>query len=249
MIRFESLDDIIEMSMRAMDLVQPDSMTDRLLNYLYTPHPQLSALVQRVLTRRSRGDLSDGRDLEGIAWLAFGGLRGVDEIRCYSTPGPQIDLLVRGSGIPWGWVVKYLYDGASGPTGILVEAKDLAGAAEDHHFARLCGIMEGNFRNDVALGVFLSPAGATGFPRAGRTTRNGGIRAARLRQLLHYARTSRAIVVIESGDLEALVQPGGLLRLLQRKRREVSQMTELPVENTPGQIIDAPAYLRKYEAG
>lgn len=202
-------------------------------------------------------DEDPGKLMEEIAYLAFRCLQGKSSIKSYQSFAPQIDLSVTGSSPIWSKLIEYLHLPGTHRT-IVIEAKNLGAATSrsrgrvtDAQFSRLCSILQNQFGGTSELGVFVTRFGATGFPRTAppgqRTIRRRGLRDAQATQIVFHAKTSKYVVVLDHNDIQKLVDPGALPRILEAKIRAVEEWTGLPVEfDQEWQQVDLPAHLNKY---
>lgn len=233
----------------ALDAMAPGATSTDGEAALYRPSPRLTKELDsfvRDYKRRAQLTASEiqklGYRLERIIVLAFGQLRGLTSIKSYPTPTAQHDLVVTGESQVWKVLARHL---GLGQRGILVEAKARESKVADKEFARLCAILQLDFAKEVGLGVFVSAAGASGFP-ARKQPRQGALKAARLRQALFYAASRKPVIVFDLADLRALKQPGGLIRLLTRKIRDVEELSGKPVNVTAPVEVQLPGHLKGY---
>ena len=171
---------------------------------LYLPRPELRSELNRLdelldgddgAYDESRSTLV-GRQLERIAFLAFGSLLGACDIRNFTSFGPQYDLLVDGLDDE-DWLTLCATLRMKPNTGtIVVEAKAWHKRVDDNVFSRVCAILQQNFAKAGGLGVLMTIHGATGFPTA-KQPKKPSLHAARLRQYLFYCRTAVPVVVME----------------------------------------------------
>lgn len=203
--------------------------------YYYTPNEKVvTQLIKEIelyvkKTKPTQAESKQaGYKLEELAFAAFYGLKGCCSPKSFQSAGPQYDLLITGEGPLWNVILSTLLPDANGAT-IVVEAKATKAPVSDQQFSRLCSIMETNMPKTSALGMFFTINGASGFPKVGKPKQRT-VGAARLRQLLFYARTSKPIVVLTIEDIRYLAQNGSLLRILKRKIRDIEELTGLPTE-------------------
>ena len=189
-----------------------------------------------------------GYKLEELTLAVFHGLKGWFSIKSYQSAGPQYDLLIAGNGAEWDSALSMLsLELSTGTSTIVVEAKATKGKVSDQQFARLCGLMETNLHVTSALGIFFTLNGASGFPTS-NSKRKRTVGSSRLRQLLFYARTKRPIVVLDINDIRTLTENGSLLRILERKIRDIEELTGLPIFQEDVQEIDLPNHLENLRA-
>jgi len=236
-----SQDELVAFTLQAMHhLDAHDPAIDKLAAFLYDPAPRIAEYVKKVkryLKKKnpSRADAQKmGYDLEEMALLAFGSLRGWTEIMSWESAGPQIDLEVVGSDVDWGWLAKYLLMPSA--LALMVESKATKDPVGDPEFARLAAIIDHNCRKTVGLGVFFTLNGASGFPERGKVKKLMG--DAWLRQALFHARTGLPIVVLDQDDLVELGKAGSLVRLLRGKIMDLERL---------GGLSTAPAVAAKRE--
>lgn len=123
---------------------------------LYTPDDKLLKRIDDYFAW-CRNELNDdaGKLMEEIAALAFRCLRGWDNLESYQSYAAQHDLVISGSSDDWYILMQYLHLPRKGRV-VVVEAKNLEGNIEDHHFSRLCSIVQNKFETLCDLGVFVS---------------------------------------------------------------------------------------------
>lgn len=226
-----------------------DPGTRPLATYLYTADRGLTECLEQLkefleLENPAHSERQTaGYLLEQIALLAFRGLKGFTSIKSFQSAGPQIDLLISGDETHWLYVCKLLYLDIN-QRGIVVEAKATAGPLKDNQFARLCSIMELNLFKSVGLGVFFTIKGVSGFPQRGNS-RQRKISDSRLRQVLFHAKTQKAIVVLDKDDILELNRNGSLILMLERKIRDLSELSGLPTPSYEQcKEIDLPDHLK-----
>ncbi len=216
---------------------EPDGQSI-LVEFLYTPDPRLTAklaklrgvLVGPYTTTKARRAAKQeaGYIMEEVAFLAFRGISGAGAPECWRNPGFQIDLLVSSTDELYTCALQTVLNRDDRPFGILVECKATEGRVDEATFSRLCCIFEQNLSAVVGLGVFFTLKGATGW-KAGKV-----VSEARLRQVVHAARTGRPVVVLDEEDVFQLDKPGALLRILQMRVKEVFTMVTSEVDPVAG---------------
>jgi len=224
-----------------------DPAADPLATFLYTPNEHLTSLLAElssIRASRSRVSSTDsGRVMERIAVNVFQQF-AFSSLKSFQSAGPQLDLLVEGDSLKWLTLCSYCYLSHE-RRGILLEAKALASPIGDGDIARLCALLDS--MPNVGLGVFFTLRGASGFPSEARPAQRA-LRDARLRQVLFFAKTSRPIVIFDERDLRQLVVNGALPRLINRKVRDISELTGLPTQDVSVREILLPTHLRdEYE--
>lgn len=223
-----------------------------LIPTLYAPDPKLGPLLKKVdglMKKKAKGTLSAaqkrtlGYTLEKVVLLSFQGLVGINAIKSYQSAGPQHDLLVKGIDELWRAVCQTI--NLPEPGGMLIESKATTDKVGDKEFERLGNIVTHHFRNTVAIGIFFAIEGATGFPRSGQVTRSASLKAACLTQAVIYYSANKPIVVLDWTDIRTLDQPGALLTLLERKVREIEEMSGLREPPPPKPVsVDLPKHLK-----
>ena len=205
-------------------------------SFYYTPRRDiLSRVIQDIESHVAKPKPTQaeskqaGYKLEELALVVFHGLKGWSSLKSYQSAGPQYDLLISGSGVEWTTALTMLsLELKEGSSTILVEAKATKSKVSDQQVARLCSLIETNLSTSSALGIFFTLNGASGFPKSGvQKQRTAG--ASRLRQLLFYAKTGKPIVVMDIDDIRSLTENGSLLRILERKIRDIEELTGLPI--------------------
>lgn len=232
-----------------------DPAVDQLAAVLYNPDPDIDKNVKRVehqlalAVNAKRAEVVKIRQeagylMESLAVLSFQSLAGWSDLKSYQSAGPQHDLVIEGSSIEWQLLLHYLGLASPAQQAVVVEVKAVKARLADHEFARLCAIMDYNLPH-AGLGVFLTWAGASGFPqRLGRASRV--LRDCRMRQVIYFARTSKPVIVFDECDIRQLSTSGSLPLLIRRKVREISELTGLPTApvNEFKQVV-LPDYLGK----
>jgi hypothetical protein len=231
---------------------------ETILPLLYQPDSRLPALLREVdallktkkRAKRGKSGLAPleaqalGYTLEKIAVLAFQGLVGIESAKSYQSAAAQHDLLVTGSDTLWLQVCKTIRIDES-QRGILVEAKATKNRLGDHEFERLGNIVAHHFRATVALGVFFAIEGATGFPKAGKSEREISVRACRLTQLVLYHGVKKPVIVLDWADIKSLTEAGSLVRILERRIREIEEQTGLRGSSPIAPVeVDMPKHLK-----
>ena len=223
-------------------LTDPDKAL--LLPLLYTPDSRLRSRVKqmdRLLRRKAAGKLTPsetqqlGYLLEEVALLVFQGLAGITSLKSYQSAGPQHDLVVAGNDSLWLCICEMLHIAKF--SGILVEAKATKGKVGDKEFQRVGSIVTHHLGKTVGLGVFLSIKGATGFPSRGEKEKKLSRRAGRVTQIIVYQSAKKPIVVLDWEDIQELDKAGALITTLERKVREIEEMTGAPTA-LPSKPID-----------
>ncbi len=211
----------------------------RLDRFLYPENDLIGPLISDLDLRRQRA-LSgvatkqerdeNGPKLEHVCTAAFSRLSGAQKVLSYTTPGPQIDLLVRGGGPLWDRLLRGWHVGGGTRDAILLEAKATKGPVEDQQFARFCAVLDA--MQTIAIGVFVTFSGASGFKK------RGVFAQCRLRQLMHYVRTSVPIVVLDWSDIAAFARPGGLVSVIRSKVEAIDELRlAIPTSvSAPGEI-------------
>ena len=221
---------------------------DPLADLLCRVYPRLDSHLSAF---RSYLDLSQKEDahrrcagylLETIIALGFSGLEGVVGIKSYQSAGGQYDLVVNGgAGEPLWRIVREFLHMPDGRNDLIVEVKATEGRINDQQMLRFCGLIDAHFRDTVGLGVMICPQGATGYPTAARRVHS--LKAARMHQVLFHARSGVAVVVLEESDIFAMLNPGGLLRSLDAKGRELRELRgTLPDIAAPVEV-DVPPHM------
>lgn len=244
-----SQDELVELIINAMDSLESGNPAlNKLASYLYKSDDKLPDFLDKLKIYTElqnpthRQTQESGKLLEQIVFLLFKGLKGGQSIKSFQSAGPQYDLLVSGDDIAWKGVCKTLYLEWENRN-IVIEAKATKALLEDHQFARLCSIMEHNWRG-LGLGIFVTLNGASGFPQRGES-RKRKVSDCRLRQIIFHAKTNKIIVVLDKEDLFELTRNGSLIEVLTRKIRDLSELSGLPtapIENW--QEIDLPPHLQ-----
>jgi hypothetical protein len=222
----------------------------RIDDYLYEPD---EALVSRIGEYNRWCQDQQGEDpgqlMEEIAFLAFRCIRGWNAVKSYQSYAAQHDLVISGSDSDWKALMEYLHLDWKYRT-IVVEAKNLSEIIDDKQFSRLCGILQNIFKETCKLGVFFSRFGASGFPEENRKqqpSRQRSISNALATQIIFHAGTGKFVVVLEDRDIQNLVQPGALPRILEAKIRAVEEWTGLPIEfDGEWKEIDLPTHLLQH---
>lgn len=197
-----------------------------LLKACYRPDPRIKGKLAELrqfldIPQANRTDAqrqAAGYLLEDIAFLAFLSIDGAKAPESFRNPGFQIDLYVSGDDPLYIEVMDALLMGAP-QRGIVVECKATEGKVDESTFSRLCCIFEQNFGARAGLAVFFTLEGATGWKTPMKPS------DARIRQIVHAARTERAVVVLDEDDVFRLDEPGALLEILAAKVDEVFKMT------------------------
>lgn len=244
--------EIITLGLQFLKKDSPEA--DELINWLYTPVPQVSDHLDQLKcfleienpTRSQRRET--GYLLEKILVLAFKGLAGYSEIKNFQSASHQYDLLISGDNAEWDIVCDRLYlrntQINQNYRGILIEAKAIGKSVSSSQFARLCSIMSLELCDAVGLGIFFTIEGAAGFPKRGEN-RIVCVKYARLCQVLFHARSGKKIVVLDKDDILELDQNGSLIKILIRKINELQELSGLPVKPINELIdIDLPDYLK-----
>lgn len=226
--------DIIDASIR-------DPVSKGLKALLYTPDSRLDGYVSRIKSlaksvRSTKRRQKLGYLLEELCFLAFQGLAGYDTIKSYQSAAPQIDLLINGSDSAWVRLCKTIHISDTS-RGMFVEAKAGRGKTGDPELERMCAVLQVHLPNTTALGVLVSLSGITG--AGGRSLSD-----AALTQVLFYARTGKPIVVLDVDDLDRLLDPGGLVRLLEEKIRSIEEKVVAGSRDAPPFEVVLPARLK-----
>lgn len=219
---------------------------------LYEPDRALKDLIHDYQAWKAgkKNDVEAADLMERIAILAFRCLKGHNEIKSYTSYSHQHDLLISGSGPDWSIIMQFLLQStSSGARSILIEAKNIKGRVGDPQFSRLCSILENKFDVTCQLGVFLTRKGASGFPIKSSSERQRSLRDSRATQVIFHAKTRKFVVVLDDNDIESLTEKGALIRILEKKIRDVEEVTGLrtfedKVEDF--EEIDLPPRLLKY---
>ena len=244
--------EMITLGLKFLKRDSPES--DELINWLYTPDPQISNHLDQLkcfleiekptkIQRQEAGYL-----LEKILVIAFKGLAGYSEIKNYQSASHQYDLLISGDNAEWDIICDRIYlrntHQNQNYRGILVEAKAIGSSVSSAQFSRLCSIMSLELCGTVGLGIFFTIEGAAGFPKRG-DNRIVCVKYARLCQVLFHARSGKKIVVLDKDDILELDQNGSLIKILIRKIKELEELSGLPIEPINELVdIDLPDYLK-----
>jgi hypothetical protein len=231
------------------DLDDPsDPTSDKIGSYLYVTNPKLSDYLKKFedhlnIDNPSGSQLRErGYLLEQIIYLVFRGLKGASSFKSFQSAGPQYDLLITGDNEQWIIVCKFLYLDIQ-TRDIVIEAKAKKDPLPDKDFARLCCIMDLNLTNS-GLGIFFTIKGATGFPTKNDSTRQRCLKDCKLRQVLYHAKTGKYIIVLDKDDILSLGKNGTLIKLLQRKIRDVRELSGIPTTTVElNEEIDLPKHL------
>ncbi|HSC89614.1 MAG TPA: hypothetical protein VLC09_20165 [Polyangiaceae bacterium] len=218
---------------------------------LYSPSPHLAAYVQELGDVRAQAAATNGKQrrlhlaragrlMEAIAKLLLEGIAGGDAVKSFLSSGAQYDLVVTGSSKLWLTMMRVVCPGAKAQS-ILVEAKATKSKVNDATFHRLCGVVGNYLLDHVGLAIFMTLAGATGFPKRGAKVL--GLRQARLAQLLFFAKNEIPIVVLDFQDLVELANGAPLLPLLQAKVVEISEQMGVWPSPPDGAHSDLPSHL------
>lgn len=208
-----------------------EECVSRLASPLYIPHPILDEYLSRLnifldLPKPTQEEITKaGYLLEEIALICFCGLIGHTSIKSFRSPSAQYDLVISGDTMQWKLITEILYLNFT-QRDIVIEVKATTDSLSDSQFARLCSIMSLNLTN-AGLGIFFTLNGASGFPKSGEA-RQQKIGNARLRQVIFYASTKKAIVVLDKNDILTLNQNGSLIALLMTKISDLNQLSGLP---------------------
>jgi hypothetical protein len=229
---------------------KPDGVARHsLATVIYQPDARFAPLLARLRTYIANPPTTleqqqdAGRLLEQIATVAFDCIRGRDVIKSYRSAEAQYDLLVNGTPPAWDPFWRFTRLEHEG-RGVLVECKATKSRVGAPVFARLCDAVAHTFQSTVALGVFFTLSGATGFPTKGNP-RQQKLGDARLRQVLFYAATRKPIVVFDQDDILSLSEPGSLLVLLERKIRDIEEISGLPSAPASHSVeVDLPKHLK-----
>jgi hypothetical protein len=243
----KSADEFIADMTEGVKTIRRDGKLDQLDPLMYAPPHELKSLIKKLAayhkkatpTAKERRDA--GYAMEQLVLLAFMGLHGWESVKSYSSPGPQYDLYITGSGKKWFTLCEVLHLRRS-RRGIVVEAKATKGVVGDKTFARLCAVIRDNLKDIVSLGVFVTLSGASGFPENG--VRQSSLRRSRLRQVLFHSRYGTPVVVFTWEDIKDLDRPGSLPRILRRQIEDISELSGL--ERKPcivAQDVDLPPHL------
>lgn len=223
----------------------------RPVEYLYQPDDSLrTRIAEYNLWCQTKKGEDAGHLMEEIALLAFRCLKGLSSVKSYQSYAAQIDLAVSGLDSDWFTLIQLLEIEWEHRT-IVIEAKNESEPVNDHQFMRLCGILENVFTQSSRLGVFFSRLGASGFPervdRSKKKVRLRSLEDAQATQVIFHARTKKYVVVLDHHDIQELVNPGSLPRILEAKIRAVEEWTGFPVAfNEELQEIDLPSHLSKH---
>lgn len=223
-----------------------------LLPALYDPDSRLGPLLKevgRALKRKANGTLTKkqtqqlGYTLEKVALLVFQSLVGINSIKSYQSAGPQHDLVVKGLDECWRTVCETI--NVAAPGGMLVEAKATGGPVGDKEFERLGNIVTHHLGKTIGIGIFLALEGASGFPKHGQKVRTRSLQAARVTQLIVYHAAKKPIVVLDWEDIKTLDHAGALITVLERKVREIEEMSGAPKPLPTEPVdVDLPKHLK-----
>ena len=225
-----------------------EAARDQIASALYVPHPSLPRVlsaVRKLWNKKRRTEVEAkqlGRHMERLASLAFRGLRGWDVLKSYRSPTAQYDLLVNGSDEYWRAVCSTLRL-ASRRRGMLVEVKGTVGEIDNSQFLRLCGTLHIQFPRTIAIGIFFTLSGATGFPTL-EARQQHKIGQARLQQVLFYARHKTPVVVLTWHDLLKLTAPGSLVRILSAKIRDIEELGNPKLGTRTLEEVELPEHMR-----
>ena len=232
-----SQEQIVKQIMEGLQQIDIDSpAVNPLISYLYIANPLLEEYLSQLRTflnleKPQKEQITRaGYLLEEIALICFCGLAGFTSVKSFRSPSAQYDLLLSGDTPHWESICKFLYLDLN-QRDLLIEAKAITKPLSDSQFSRLCSIISLNLTN-TGLGIFFTLNGASGFPQVGES-RQQKIGNARLRQVIFYASTKKAIVVLDKNDILTLNQNGSLITLLIRKIRDLHELSGLataPVE-------------------
>lgn len=209
---------------------------------LYRPDRRLEATVRQLkpfVRGERKCDRTAGVLLEQVATMAFGGLVGWDVLKSYQSLGPQIDLLINGNDAAWLGLCRFVRMDEH-RRGILVEAKAVGKSVGDSIFARLCAL-SANMETTVSLAVLFTLNGASGFPKEGG--KEASLRHARLRQVLHHSRTRTPVIVFDWDDIVTLKEPGSLPRIIERKIRDIEELSVWRLPKVEHREVDLPKHL------
>ncbi|ANV83714.1 hypothetical protein AWQ21_04555 [Picosynechococcus sp. PCC 7003] len=176
--------------------------------------------------------------LEKIAILSFGSLKGYNNLKAYQSMSAQYDLLISGNSPEWESLFSILRIDDL-PKGILLEAKATNGKINDSQFSRLCSLIDHNFSKSVGLGIFFSINSLSGLPEE-REQRLRKASDGYLKQIIFYCKTKIPIIVLDKEDILQLDKPGSLIKILDRKIRELEEMTGTKIEPIQSKVIDIP---------
>ena len=202
-----------------------------LFSLFYTPDVRLQGYLDEFEALCSKGSLTKseatriGVVLEVIALLAFKSLDGWTDVAAFTSVTAQHDLLVHGASAAWQELMKALHLN-EGTGQFLIEAKATAAPVDSTQFLRLCALVA-QMKRTVGLGVFLARSDATGFPADGDVAQ-AAIGDARLTQVLFHSSADRPIVVLNRADIATLGNPGALPTLLERKIRDIVELSGKP---------------------
>ncbi|MGB2927123.1 MAG: hypothetical protein WBB82_17625 [Limnothrix sp.] len=217
---------------------------DLFSTYHYVPDKFLKKLLAKFSgfvsdTKPSDKEKQDaGYLLEQIAILSFGSLQGWNNLKSYQSAGAQYDLLMSGSSPEWDTIFSLLnLEGL--PKGFLLEAKATQSPISDSQISRLSSLVSHNFEKTVGVGIFFSINSISGFPKKiGERHRKAS--DGFLKQIIFYCKTGIPIIVFDKDDILQLDKKGSLLKILDRKIREIEEMTGTKIEVEDPEIIDIP---------
>lgn len=197
---------------------------------VYIPDERLITRINDYKRWRNKEKAENSGELmEEIALLVFLSLQQSPNefnIESYPSYAHQYDLVVDGPREPttnWHRLIKYL--GLSDVSSIVVvEAKNTKEQVSLSQFSRMCAILQNHFANSCQLGVFFTREGVSGFPgKDGKQQRS--LKFSKAAQIIFFAKTNKYIVAIDEHEFDRLMQPGGFIRLLDEKIREVEKVT------------------------
>lgn len=212
-------------------LKQVDHDGSLLFSLFYSPDTRLQGYLDEFEALCAREPLSKpdasriGVVLEIIALLAFKSLDGWTDVASFTSATAQHDLLVYGASSAWQELTRALHlDESAGQ--FLVESKATADPVDNTQFLRLCALIT-QMKRTVGLGVFLARTGATGFPEPGQPAQ-ALLGDARLTQVMFHASADRPIVVLDRRDIAILGKVGSLPTMLERKIRDIVELSGKP---------------------
>jgi len=227
-----SQEQIVNQILEGLQFIDRESpAVDPLISYLYIPDPILEDYLTKlriflnILKPTNEEVTKAGYLLEEIALICFCGLTGFTTVKSFRSPSAQYDLVISGDTLHWTSICKFLYLDST-QRDIVIEVKAITDSLPDSQFSRLCNIMSISLTN-AGLGIFFTLNGASGFPEAGQP-RQQKIGNSRFRQVVFYASTKKAIIVLDKDDIFALNQNGSLITLLIRKIRDLHELSGIP---------------------
>jgi hypothetical protein len=213
---------------------------------LYSPSDALRDRIETYNSKYSKdvnknsGPISPnvGRIMEQIAYEVFQCLRDASTFKSIYTPDSQIDLVV--TLAPASITRKIL--GIKGRK-IVIECKNRKEAVDVKEFSRVVSILEYKYQKDSTLAIFFSRKGATGFPPPYKKIKV--LKQALSIQMLYHARSGKYIVVFDHDDIQRLLEPGSLIKMILAKISEIEDTSGIKLEYDKDafEVNEIPNYL------